>query len=412
MPNQIRPPTRKQPGLADGPHTEAMLLWVFTRTNLRILGGYTTIAEWRSVASVFEHSWSAGWGLSLFDQSGFGGRGHLTYYAYETVELMNADGTPRAVRSVRVTSNGFRGDEGGRVQVYDPVLDAHGHQVWYGRLREVVEANHPPGALITHSEANAATGASDAHRFMKNAADLVPEMRRFVLYVDNESSSSTDFNRLVQYYTALFSWLETQPPGGVSIRPGLYGHLNVIGELLKEFPYLYVCDVAYPVSPDPKRPALDQDSLNHGPSGLAVEFVASGHNMIPLGESAPPRNLVGAAGPSSRGPKKPWLTWPAVFQWQGDNPAPLSRRVERVPGSPLDIRFNGLTWYVDYESALVDDPAYPSVSPRMAACTTGQGEFLIAEILRASTGLENGREGTLRTLSVAGPSPPRPVGSP
>ena len=73
--------------------------------------------------------------------------------------------------------------------------------------------------------------------------------------------------------------------------------------------------------------------LNPQPSPLRVEFISSRGNAIPNAYSDPNHNrglraLVKAAQAPSRGPKRDWWVWPAVYQWQGTNDARLSTRPE------------------------------------------------------------------------------------
>src|SRR5204862_1081719 len=46
--------------------SQAMLQWVLEHTNLRIAGGYTSLAAWHGM---LEPVWLQGFGLSLFDNS-------------------------------------------------------------------------------------------------------------------------------------------------------------------------------------------------------------------------------------------------------------------------------------------------------------------------------------------------------
>jgi hypothetical protein len=347
-----------------------MFAWVFQNTNLTIAGGYTTSASWRG-ATIFEVAWLAGWGLSLFDNSGFRQGGHMSFFAYDP------DGNKLDTH-----------------QIPDTILQNN------SRVPNPA-SNH---ILIKHL-ASKSDGENDARHAMQVAtSQATPNLARAVIYLDNESPPDpSDFSSLLDYYRGFFGWLETQPAGNVTIRPGIYGHLNAIAPLLQDFPYLYVIDAAY--ARGALLDNLDRTSLNPAPFGLAVEFISSAHNLIPQTEG---RNKIAAASSSNRGPGHEWLLWPTGFQWEGTNWGPLSSvpRLQQWEGSRFPISFNAGTWSVDYETALVDDPAYPSVSPRLAAgMKTANGSIPLALILRNSTGVKDGRQGSVKYCSVSPPSP-------
>lgn len=390
---------------------KAMLLWVFTHTNLRILGGYTSLRTWKSVSSVIEDAWLAGWGLALFDQTGPPGNPFMTFFQYDTVEVVNpATNEVLEKKAVRLTDGGWRGFDGSEFRAisYNParphssVVDRETH------LKMVVKVTTQTGDLIKH-HSTSGMGSSDAESYMRNAMSVLPHLSRFVLYVDNESPppANADFDFLLDYYKGFYSWLETQPAGTVTMRPGIYAHLEVLGNLLKEFPYLYVVDDNY-WGAGAGGKNLDSKSLNpRPPSGLRREFVSSTNNAIPF-PSTYQRNLVKAASTGTRGPKWDWLIWPTVWQWQGDNTAPLTNtpRAEKVDSFP--IQFNpprAQTWKVDYESALVDDPAYPNVSPRIAAISNGSA-FCVVRLDRISNGAADGRCGTIFAFRISSGATP------
>ena len=395
-----------------------MLLWLFRRTNLTIVGGYTSNSNWTT--AMYEDAWVAGWGLALFDHNGPSGpprNWRMTYYQYTSVERVAPGDVPaphhpgtvlEASIAVRYTDHGFLGiSDQRKFEGANHPTDPHNTSVDPNKPRPrpmmVVLATEEIGNPI-EQRATSQMGAADAASYMGIAAKLVPHLSRFVLYIDNESPPSfNDFHHLVDYYKGFYSWLETQPAGDVTIRPGIYAHLNLLGELLQEFPYLYICDVDY--GRRVYRTVIDPESTHRNRAGLAAEFFASRNNAIPSAGSGPPRNLVKATG--GRGPKQNWLVWPAVWQWEGNNTGQLSKTpaAERVDGFP--IQFN--PWGVDYDSALVDDPAYPSVSPRLTICVTADGGLLIAENLRVSTGMTGDRAGAVRVVNISAPSPPKVV---
>jgi hypothetical protein len=352
----------------------AMLAFIFERTNLRIAGGYTTGtgAAWHPL---FERLWLTGWGLSLFDNA------------------PPQSGTSRA-----------------EFEQFDP---GTGHwNVLMGAMPLVFPTEAQGGAHADEVQARA-TGPGTPR-----IVPVVPELDRAVVYVDNEDSTIatrvndeladaalfhelTDtwtalwhelhppvrgapppppvplppprlrvnrggFHAMVPFYRGLFRRLEEQPPGAVRVRPGLYAHLNVLGELLAEFPYLYVCDAAYRRGPPPALSSLDPASTHAVPPDR-VEWQVSANNAIP--QSAP-RNLMPATT-VARGPMRPWRVWPAVFQFEGTNVGGLfpGRTAYPFGGTSYMIEFLGggaANWKVDSEASLVDDPAYPSASPRLS----------------------------------------------
>ncbi len=340
----------------------------------------------------------------------------MSFYEYASVERVAPNDIPSQHHpgtvlesgvAVRIADHGFISiRDGSKFEGANHPADPHDTSVDVNkptRPMMVVAATGNVGNPIEH-RAPTQMGETDAASYMKIAARLLPNLNRFVLYVDNESPPGfNDFHQLVDYYKGFFSWLETQPAGDATIRPGIYAHLNLLGELLNEFPYLYVCDVGY--GNRVYQTTVDPESTLRDQSGLAVEFLASKNNAIPSDGSRLPRNLVEAS--SGRGPKQNWLIWPTVWQWEGNSTGQLSRTpaAERVDGFP--VQFN--PWGVDYDSSLVDDPAYPSVSPRLAACVTADGGLLIAENLRVSTGMKGDRAGALRVVNMSVPSSPKIV---
>jgi len=321
-----------------------MLQWALEHTNLRIAGGYVAVHGRGAPAwhGLLEPVWLQGFGLSLFDASAW-----------------------QPDRWTETSTDG-------------------GH-LWRGV---------PPRAPTV------ADGESEAQAVVAHARAEAPNLARAVIYIDNEDNADdvttvppsttqtrtrqTGVRQLLDYYRGLFYWLERQPPDRVRIRPGFYVKLWVVQALLPEFPYLYLCDVQY------ERAFTDQigdtqfnetlDRLSHTRTPGRVDFRLSAHNALPAQRT----ELMGRPIPASavaRGPSRPWLAWPALYQWDGQGRAPLGNPVETVTwaGAPRTIRFdrgqttlpNGkllptANWFVDYESALVDDPAFPISSPRVA----------------------------------------------
>ena len=323
----------------------AMHRWLLDNTNLRHAGGYTTSTNvWGTGNSsipggLFAQLWSMGFGVSIFDNS--------------TVQD-GSRGSPRK------------------------------------------------GA-----------GETDAAAVRDRANTNAPSFARAVVYVDNEDNNAQTFANLVQYYRELFGWLERQPPDQVRIRPGLYAKSWVAKALLAEFPYLYLCDVQYPCHqplpqcwdvPSSRNPYNTSDpySMVRGTGG-SITFQPGGPNALPasLSDSAG-RPLPPAA--SGRGPKRPWFAWPTVFQFEGTNRAPLATGTQTavVAGTPEAFSFQrSWAWSVDCESALVDDPAYPSVSPRLAL---SQGPpVLMARVDRVAPPVDQTRQGR-RTISQMVPA--------
>jgi hypothetical protein len=313
---------------------EAMLLWMATRTNLSYLGGYITGTStgWHDV---FADTWLAGWGLAIFDNG--------TKQNNNVQEWIGIEG---------------------KKQLHDT-----------GRANPYL------------TEAN---GRTDASEVLKRANSiLAPRLVRSVVYVDVEESNplSKDF---LDYLRGIFSFLETAAPGMMQSRPGIYAHINLITPLLADFPYLYVCDNAY--GNRQGRPDLDGQSITGSPAPpLTVEFQAGVNNAIPRG---PSRNLVTGSN-RTRGPRRDWRAWPAIFQYEGDNHAPLSPVRAQQYFQGLSYELFGVPWNnMDYQSALVNDPAYPCVSPRVAVAP---GAANVAILTRTTPGDPASLQGVLAT---------------
>ncbi len=333
------------------------------RTNLRIAGSYDT-STGVAFHPVMADLWRAGWGLSIFD---------------------NFDGVLRLLRG----GGGMDTDSDG------PLVEVAPH----GGRQFVRRSGRPfPRTFPTAAEGRAQADAVVA----RSAAAPFADLERAVIYIDNEDSNLVDrtvtikpegtddvrrtfagFNNLLDYYRAMLRRLEQQPPGVVRIRAGFYAHLNVATALLAEFPYLYICDAAYAAGKGNTQ--LDPGTTMR--TGNRLDWIVNNHNAIP---QTTPRNMMPPAR-QGRGPTAPWRLWPAVFQYEGDNNAALfpgretyrygatDYRIEFIPITPANPAGN---WKIDHESSLVDDPAYPSVSPRIAATS---GDWVRLALLDRAT---------------------------
>ena len=347
-------------GLPANTNVLAMHRWLLEHTNLRHAGGYTTNVA-RSWHPVFEDVWLQGFGLSIFDAS----------------TIQTGGGGPRSV----------------------------------------------------------ADGERDARGVRDHARAVIPSFSRGVVYIDNEDNSAA-FGNLLDYYRGLFLWLEQQKPDQVGIRPGLYVKLWWALPLLAEFPYLYLCDVQY------NRGALlpgvhgDWDDVSNPQNPFNVTFdpvsvsqTATGIQLLPSRKSALPAPATARQGRMSpaaqgrRGPTRDWFAWPSIYQFEGSNRTAPAAGPQTVTlgGATRTINFRG-NWGVDYESTLVDDPAFPSVSPRLTL-SPGSPSFL-ARLDRVVPPPDEPRQAR-RTIALFSPSgrdgsfdslpdptdPPRPSGN-
>jgi hypothetical protein len=306
--------------------------WFLDHTNLRFAGGYITKDVW---GRHFEEIWQLGFGLTLFDNHDVGGS-----------------------------------DDTG-----------------WSKTR----------FFKTHSFAS---GQAEARGILERAHGSIGRIKRFgraIVYVDNEDANA---NVDMDFYRGIFEFLEKQGPDSVRIRPGFYGKPWLFDGksfpgFLSEFPYLYFCEATYPRSAHlsdsdsrraPFKPMPGKENFNwpffdipdSNPRNVTWEpaytdsrsntgLYFNPHGMNALPPKITPR-LRKPAENGKRGPKKPWLEWPVIYQFEGSNmtiPA-LGNQSATIAGTPYGFNFSSFYSGADFESSVVDDPAYPSASPRLA----------------------------------------------
>ena len=375
-------PTAAGPASASaGDRVRAMHSYVYEHTNLRIAGGYLT-GTGPSWHPVFESLWLAGWGLSLFDnampQSG-GANSEFERFDTASGTWVFLGGTPLPFH-FPTSADG----------------EAHARDVVARRTTARLSNLDRAVVYIDNEDSNPGTRHNQELHDVPPFAELSDAQRRFSVPGARIRVNQGGFADMLAFYRGLFGWLERQPPGVVTIRPGLYVHLPVVGALLAEFPYLHICDNIYHRGPPPTLTALDPDSTWR-PRPDRLEWTVSRHNAHAERDSRSRAPATTAA----RGPTSAWRAWPAVYQFEGTNGTPLFGGTVSYPfgGTSYTVNFRPTTWLVDSEASLVDDPAYPVASPRLAAGTGDPVPLVYVDRIRNSRMPSAARE-RLGRLSV------------
>jgi len=372
-------------------HREAMR-WFVDNTNLRIAGGYLGHAVWQKY---LPEDWEAGWGIAVFvihhgpfhvpsgnewgeysftfpgqrpithsdpphelqdvqgtvqdPNHGIPQMKHLMKQLFSDIHrpvlfLDNEDASPTTI------APGARGsttiDQGGLIrQVIGPG----------GQTQE--ELTHPGGVAVANISPvfPRRPGETDVDLLKRALAGGLSVVRGF-----------HGANDAIPWLRAAIQELEKPDPDGFAVRAAVYGHANLLTQLIGEVPWLLLCEPNYGANHGTKRPdgtIIDAKPISDitctRDNGSQFAFFPdtrerfNDDNVLPKPQSD--RNALEAR--TSGGTT--FTIWSAMVQWCGD--CVLSGGLPRNPVRPV---ISEMGW--DFQSSLLEDPLTGTPGPRFA----------------------------------------------